>query len=200
MPMQVEHIAINEILEYSKNARHISDSAIDAVAASIAAFGFKNPIIVDGNFEVIAGHTRLRAAKRLQMDTVPVIVADDLSPAAVKAYRLADNRLAQNTAWVPDLLGIEFRELQELDFDLHLTGFEDSELRAFLAEDTSQPLDSEENAAAPEPKPVSHTVKFTEEQFGVILQATAKLREQENDSNISEGRACELFAAEFLAS
>ena len=113
---------------YARNARVIPDSAVGKVAASIKEFGFKQPIVVDAEGVIIAGHTRLLAAERLGLETVPVLVADDLSPAQVKAYRLADNRTGQEATWDMELLGIELEDLAGLDIDLSLTGFDAEEL------------------------------------------------------------------------
>ena len=113
---------------YARNARVIPDSAVGKVAASIKEFGFKQPIVVDAEGVIIAGHTRLLAAERLGLDVVPVLVADDLTPAQVKAYRLADNRTGQEATWDMELLGIELEDLAGLDIDLSLTGFDAEEL------------------------------------------------------------------------
>ena len=115
-------------IPYARNARIIPDSAIGKVAASIKEFGFKQPIVVDAENVIIAGHTRLLAAERLGLETVPVLVADDLTPAQVKAYRLADNRTGQEATWDMELLGIELEDLAGLDIDLSLTGFDAGEL------------------------------------------------------------------------
>lgn len=115
-------------IPYARNARVIPDSAVGKVAASIKEFGFKQPIVVDGEGVVIAGHTRLMAAERLGLEQVPVLVADDLTPAQVKAYRLADNRTGQEATWDYELLGIELEDLAGLDIDLSLTGFDAEEL------------------------------------------------------------------------
>jgi ParB-like chromosome segregation protein Spo0J len=101
---------------------------VGKVAASIHEFGFKQPIVVDAEGVIIAGHTRLMAAERLGLAEVPVLVADDLTPAQVKAYRLADNRTGQEATWDMELLGIELEDLAGLDIDLSLTGFEGAEL------------------------------------------------------------------------
>jgi len=115
-------------IPYARNARVIPDSAVGKVAASIKEFGFKQPIVVDGEGVIVAGHTRLLAAERLGLDAVPVLVADDLTPAQVKAYRLADNRTGQEATWDMELLGIELEDLAGLDIDLSLTGFDAEEL------------------------------------------------------------------------
>lgn len=115
-------------IPYARNARVIPDSAVGKVAASIKEFGFKQPIVVDSEGVIIAGHARLMAAERLGLAEVPVLVADDLTPAQVKAYRLADNRTGQEATWDMELLGIELEDLAGLDIDLSLTVFDAEEL------------------------------------------------------------------------
>lgn len=117
---------VDELIPYVNNPRDNS-GAIDAVASSIKNFGFKVPIVVDKDCEIITGHTRLLSAKKLGMDQVPVIVADDLSEAEIKAFRLADNKVAELAEWDWSLLDIEIEELKnmDLDFDLEEFGFED---------------------------------------------------------------------------
>jgi DNA modification methylase len=139
---------------YARNARVCPQAAIDKVAASIKEFGWRQPIVVDEDGVIIAGHTRLLAAQKLGIKHVPVHVATNLTPQQVKAYRLMDNRAAQETSWDMDFLPLELAELADLEFDLGLTGFEPDELAAFLAEPTVGLTDPD---VAPEPpeKPVS---------------------------------------------
>ena len=141
-------------IPYARNARVIPDSAVAKVAASIKEFGFKQPIVVDGKGVIVAGHTRLLAAERLGLEEVPVLVADDLTAAQVKAYRLADNRTGQEASWDLELLNIELGDLLELDIDLALTGFDDDELAAMLAEPT-EGLTGEDEAPEPSEEPVT---------------------------------------------
>lgn len=101
--MQIIMKSVKELIPYVNNARK-NDNAVDAVASSIKNYGFKQPIVIDRQGEIIAGHTRLKAAKKLGMDQVPVIVADDLTPAQVKAYRIADNRVGELAEWDMELL------------------------------------------------------------------------------------------------
>ena len=98
---QIEYISIDKVKPYEKNAR-FNDKAVDAVAKSIQEYGFKNPIIVDENYIIIAGHTRLKAAQKIKLATVPVIVASDLTPQQVKAFRLADNKTGELAKHVGD--------------------------------------------------------------------------------------------------
>lgn len=117
---------------YPGNPRK-NEAAVAKVSASIREFGFRQPIVTDEAGVVIAGHTRLLAARALGMTEVPVHVARGLSPAQVKAYRLADNRVAQEAEWDMEALRVEIGELSALDFDLGLTGFDDEELSALLS-------------------------------------------------------------------
>src|SRR5580704_8976868 len=139
---------IDRPIPYARNSRKIPERAIDKVAASIQEFGWRVPIVVDKDGVVICGHTRLLAAKKLGLREVPVHVADNLTPAQVKAYRLMDNRSHQDTDWDLDLLGPELEDLAGLDFDLSLTGFDQHEIDKFLADP-----DDEDRANAAPPVP-----------------------------------------------
>ena len=119
--MQIIERKISELKPYANNPR-LNDAAVDAVAASIKNFGFKVPIILDRDGEIIAGHTRLKAAQKLKMKTVPVIIADDLTPEQVKAFRLADNKVGELAGWDFEKLDLE---LEEIDMDMSQFGFVD---------------------------------------------------------------------------
>jgi len=120
---------IADVLPYAGNPRK-NDTAVSKVAASLREFGWRQPIVVDDTLTVIAGHTRLLAARSLGMTTVPVHVAKGLTAAQVRAYRLADNRTAQEAEWDNDLLALELGALADQKFDLSLTGFDADELSA----------------------------------------------------------------------
>ncbi len=154
--LTVEMWPLEKPTPFASNARVVPDSAIAKVAGSIAEFGFRQPIVVDGEGVIIAGHTRLLAAQRLGMAEVPVHVAEGLSDAQVKAYRLADNRTAQETSWDDELLAIALEELSGEDIDLALTGFDEDELAALLAEPTQGLTDPDEVPEVPE-EPISKT-------------------------------------------
>src|SRR5499427_4474857 len=98
---------IDKVIPYARNSRKIPERAVDKVAASIKEFGFRVPIVVDKDGVIICGHTRLLAAKKLGLEEAPVHVADNLTPAQVRAYRLLDNRSHEETSWDEDLLGLE---------------------------------------------------------------------------------------------
>lgn len=124
--MKIIDMPIGQIKPYDRNPRN-NDAAVEPVAASIREFGFKQPIVVDAKNVIICGHTRYRAAKRLGLETVPVLVADDLSPAQVKAYRLADNKTSEAAEWLPDELAAELGDLQGA-MDMSEFGFDISDI------------------------------------------------------------------------
>jgi len=132
--MKIELWGIDKPKPYEQNPRKCPESAIAKVAQSIQEYGFRQPIIVDKDGVIIAGHTRLLASERLGLKKVPVHVAD-LTPEQARAYRLADNRVAQETDWDHDLLKMELGDLKELDFDLELTGFDMPELNRLLTDE-----------------------------------------------------------------
>ena len=113
---KVTYMDTDSLIPYANNPR-LNDNAVDAVAASIKEFGFKVPIVVDGENVIINGHTRLKAAHKLGLEQVPVIVADDLTPEQVKAFRLADNKTGELAEWDLDKLDIELGEIQDLDMN-----------------------------------------------------------------------------------
>lgn len=121
--MNVQQVKIEKVKPYDKNPRK-NKAAVDYVANSIKEFGFQQPIVVDKDMVVIAGHTRLKAAKKLKLKEVPVVIADNLTEEQVKAYRLADNKTAEKAEWDFDLLTDELLSLQELDFDMEQFGFD----------------------------------------------------------------------------
>ena len=130
--MKIETWEIERVRPYEANPRR-NDEAVEAVARSIEAFGFRQPIVVDADGVIIAGHTRLKAAERLGLDTVPVHVAQDLSPEQARALRLADNKLHELSSWDTALLPIELADLRDAEFDLSVLGFDMSEVEAMLA-------------------------------------------------------------------
>ncbi len=132
MAKHIEYWPLDKLIPYARNPRTHSDAQVAQIAASIAEFGFNNPILVDTNAGIIAGHGRLLAARKLQLQQVPVIVLDHLSETQKRAYILADNKLALNAGWDEQLLGLELDALRDLDFNLDLTGFNEDELAAFL--------------------------------------------------------------------
>jgi ParB-like chromosome segregation protein Spo0J len=122
--IHVEVWPIERVLPYPGNPRAIPETAIEAVAASLREFGWRQPIVVGPDGVVVAGHTRLKAAERLGLETVPVHVAQNLSAAQLRAYRLADNRVGEHSSWDAAALSFELGELRADGFDLAPLGFE----------------------------------------------------------------------------
>lgn len=130
--MKIELRPLADITPYENNPR-INDQAVDAVAASLREFGFRQPIVVDTEGVIVCGHTRYKAALKLGLEKAPVHVAKDLSPVQIKAYRIADNKSGELAEWNFDLLPIELGALQAMDFDLASLGFDEKELTKLLS-------------------------------------------------------------------
>ena len=141
-------VSIDKLVPYINNARTHSPEQINKLRSSLREFGFINPIIIDQDFNVIAGHGRLEAAKAEGIEEVPCVFADFLSDTQRKAYILADNRMAMDAGWDEELLRIEIESLQGSDFDVSLTGFDEKELADLFcggseAEDDDFDVDAE---------------------------------------------------------
>jgi DNA modification methylase len=160
----VQHIAlwaIERLIPFARNPRTHPEAQITQIAASIVAFGFNNPILVDSQEGVIAGHGRLLAARKLGLTEVPVIVLDHLSEPQKRAYIIADNKLAENAGWDDDLLRIEVEALKDESFDVSLLGFDDIELaRLLAAQDALEGLTDEDAVPVLPQKPVSQAGDF----------------------------------------
>ncbi len=130
--MKIVFWPVGKLIPYARNARTIPPAAIDKVAASIKEFGWQQPIVVDTAGIIVAGHVRLLAAKQLGLEQVPVHVATDLTPGQIKAFRLMDNRSHEESSWDMELLGPEIAELQALNVDVALAGFDAGEIAQFL--------------------------------------------------------------------
>jgi len=137
---QIESWPLERLRPYERNACTHSQQQVAKIAASIQEFGFTNPILVDADSGIVAGHGRLAAARLLGLDQVPVIELTHLSPAQVRAYRLADNRLAREAGWDAELLALELQELELEGFNPALTGFDDDEIKQWLAPPPESPL------------------------------------------------------------
>lgn len=183
--MNIILVPIEEIIPYKNNPRK-NESAVPAVVESIREYGFRVPLLVDSEMVVIAGHTRLKAAKQIGLTELPCIVADDLTPAQVKAYRLMDNKAAEKSRWNEELLAQEFQSLMDEGFDLKKTAFEPFEIESI----TNGLFDDEEGEEGPEgedpgePQPPEANAPATnaEDHFSVIFccrtdEEQAKVRE-----------------------
>jgi ParB-like chromosome segregation protein Spo0J len=142
--IDIEYKKTDTLIPYVNNSRTHDDAQVSQIAASIKEFGFTNPLLIDSEGGIIAGHGRLMAAKKLGMDEVPTILLDGLSDAQKKAYVIADNKLALNAGWDMDLLAVEIEQLKELDFDIGLLGFDDDGLATILNEINFNPANEDE--------------------------------------------------------
>lgn len=140
---------VDDLIPYARNSRTHSDAQVAQIAASVREFGWTNPVLVDGENGIIAGHGRVLAARKLGMEEVPCIELAGLSDTQRRAYIIADNKLALNAGWSEDMLKIELEELGELGFDLDLIGFTDDEILALGIEDEDDEPDEEQAGDAP---------------------------------------------------
>lgn len=123
---------IDRLIPYAKNSRTHSDEQIAQIAASMREWGFTNPVLIDPAGNIIAGHGRLLAARKLLIDKIPVVIADGWTDAQKQAYIIADNKMALNAGWDNDMLALELTELDGVGFDLDLTGFDADEIAALM--------------------------------------------------------------------
>lgn len=130
--MQIEQIKTDELLPYARNSRTHSSDQVAQIAASIKEFGFTNPILIDDDNSIIAGHGRVMAARRLHLKDVPCIRLSHLNESQKRAYVIADNKLALNAGWDDEMLKIEISDLHESSFDTELLGFSTEEIKAML--------------------------------------------------------------------
>ncbi|MCC5829282.1 MAG: ParB N-terminal domain-containing protein [Phycisphaeraceae bacterium] len=152
--MKITKRKIDDVRPYENNPR-LNDDAVDAVAKSLAEFGWRQPIVVDGDGVIIVGHTRWKAAKKLGLQEVPVHVATDLPPEKVRAYRIADNQTATLSEWDYDLLPLELTALQDADYDLEMLGFGEEALKSILAPTGTQGLTDPDEVPEPPDDPIT---------------------------------------------
>ena len=148
---QIEQVAIETLIPYKNNARLHSDKQIGQIAESIKSFGFNNPVLIDSKNNIIAGHGRVQAAKRLKMKTVPTIKIEHLTEEQKKAFIIADNQIAQNSSFDKGILSLEIASLKNSDINLNILGFDDRELEELefdlvedIKEQNTNELDLEE--------------------------------------------------------
>ena len=150
MQLKIIEKSVDELIPYVNNARTHSEEQVYQIASSIKEFGFNNPILLDGENGVVAGHGRLMAAKKLKLDKVPCIELSHLTEAKKRAFILADNKLALNADWDNELLNIELEALKDEDIDLSLLGFSDDELNEISESIENEPFTNEEADEIPE--------------------------------------------------
>lgn len=183
--------ALTDIKPYEHNPRIIPQAAVDAVARSIQAFGFRQPIVVDGNGVILAGHTRYRAAQQLGMTEVPVVWQTDITDIQARGYRIADNKVAELSAWDRDALDIEVKELAGMsDIDISAVGLADWELERILRED--EPI----HGAPEETPPPSYSQAYTPysngERSGGVVQPGWRSPSYQDDLDADPRRAVKI--------
>jgi DNA modification methylase len=156
--LQIQRWPLDRLIPYARNPRTHTEEQVAQIAASIAEFGFVNPVLVGADGVIIAGHARVMAARKLGLSEVPVIVLDHLSQAQRRALVIADNRLAQNAGWDEEMLRVELEALREDDFSLDRLGFEDAEIEALLAESDEAVTGNTDDDAVPETLETAVTV------------------------------------------
>jgi len=157
MPSEMKMVKMSQLVPYARNARTHSEEQIKQIQASIREFGFVNPVIIDDNYNIIAGHGRVAAARAEGMQEVPCVFVGHLTETQKRAYILADNKLALNAGWDPELLKIEIDELHSLDFDIELTGFELEEIEnIFESEEPEDSTEDEYEVNVPEEPKTKH--------------------------------------------
>lgn len=147
--------SVKDLIPYANNSRTHSDEQVNQIASSIKEFGFTNPVLIDEQGGLIAGHGRVMAAKKLKLDEVPCIELKGLTEAQKKAYIIADNQLPLNAGWDLDMLKLEIEALNEMEFDIDLLGFDDEFMSGLLEEEQSEGLTDEDDCPEPPEKPVS---------------------------------------------
>lgn len=174
--LEVTYRKISELTKYERNSRTHSDAQVSQIMGSIKEFGFTNPILIDTDGGIIAGHGRLLAAQRLGMATVPTITLDGLSETQRRAYVIADNKLALNAGWDEEMLKLELQELDELGFDIDLTGFSAEEIGALdgVTDDYSE-KNKEFDAGDFEDQKYTIKLEFTEYDYSFVVDKIKQL-------------------------
>lgn len=200
--LKVIEVPIDELIPYVNNARTHSDEQVAQIAASIKEFGWTNPILIDGDKGIIAGHGRLAAARKLKMAAVPAIQLAGLSEAQRKALVLADNKLALNSGWDMDLLSIEFEQIKSMGFDIEVIGFTADEIKQFSID--AEEIDLPELPDGEKQPFQQKTFTLHDEQAQVVDDAITLARTDPlADTGLNEntnGNALALICEQWLAS
>ena len=151
---QLEYWPVSDLIEYARNPRK-NDHAVDRVAAAIREFGFRVPVLAKSDKTIVDGHLRLKAAKKLGIETVPVMLCDDMSESQIRAFRISVNRVAEFAEWDDEMLRVEFASLDDDGFDLELTGFTLDEINALQIEEVAEGLTDEDAVPEAPEQPVT---------------------------------------------
>ena len=189
-PLQIEQVAVSALIPYARNSRTHSDEQVAQIAASIREFGFTNPVLIDADSGIVAGHGRVMAARKLGLAEVPCLRLGHLSDTQKRAYIIADNKLALNSGWDYEALELELADLKSLDFDVSLIDF-----------DVSDPIGQQANQTVERPEPNTNTTeiggavddvgKKERMSFQVVLDLTKKQYDQVNEYRKTYGVTAE---------
>ena len=152
--MKVENISLEALIPYARNSRTHSDQQVAQVAASIREFGFTNPVLIGTENDIIAGHGRVLAARKLGLEKVPCIRLTNLSENQKRAYIIADNKLALNSGWDEEMLALEIKDLASKDFDMTLAGWSDAEIGNLFLDKNFEPGNESDQGKLDEKMPV----------------------------------------------
>lgn len=200
--MQIEQVAVESLIPYARNSRTHSDDQVAQIAASIKEFGWTNPILIDGESGIIAGHGRLLAARKLGMKEVPVIQLSGMTDTQKKAYIIADNKLALNAGWDDDLLKLEIEEVNLEDFEIELIGFSQDELNNLIGAQDVNELDGMPGLPSGDREPFQQmTFTLHDEQAEQVKRAIDVAKDMgdflgssnENSNGNALSRVCEIF-------
>lgn len=188
--MNIEYTLVRDLLPYPNNARTHSKKQIRQIASSIKRFGFNNPVLIDDDRQIIAGHGRVEAAKLNGIDAVPTVRLSHLSDTEKRAYILADNKLAENAGWDREVLAIELQVLTEIGFDIELTGYEQAEVDLII-EEINDNDDAAENTIPTYVKSLAVTQPGDLWMLGNHLLACTDSRDQEAYTWLMRGSLAE---------
>jgi DNA modification methylase len=183
--------AVEKLIPYARNARTHSDAQIAQIAASIAEFGFNNPVLIGPEGDIIAGHGRVLAARKLGLGEVPVITLSHLSDNQKRAFMLADNKIALNAEWDEDMLRLELEALAEEDYDLQLTGFEEEELQELIQKWEAENLEDPDEAPELDEQSITQTGELW--RLGDHLVLCGDGTQEENLRRLLEGSSADLI-------
>ena len=200
--MKIENLTLDALIPYARNSRTHSDEQVAQVAASIREFGFTNPVLIDADGGLIAGHGRVMAARQLGLASVPCIRLGHLSDAQKRAYVIADNKLALNAGWDVEMLRIELADLADMEFDLDMIGFDKIELDEILWGKNCEPEASMPELPSGEKSPFQQmTFTLHDSQAEQVKRAISAAHkhgayhgtQNENSNGNAPARICETF-------
>jgi len=193
--MEVVQASLESVIPYANNPRN-NVSAVDHVAASIKEFGFRQPIVVDQDMVILVGHTRLEAARQLGLESVPIHIATGLTDSQKRAYRIADNRVAQDSSWDQDLLKIELEDLELEGYDLEQTGFTLPELDMLMMDKEEE--EDEDPSLLEDSYTIQYNIIFNDEQEQKQWMSFLKWLKNEYTGTVTISERLVAFAQEAM--